>query len=249
MILTSCTKHDVTPTGKDKEINCDIIKTPLVVIIFGQSNADGTAQREELLGTKYENIHLDDSIKVWNTRWENIDYSNNVYNQSFDFGLEVSLSQELKERTKREVKIIKLAVGGSCLFNNQIIPNWNVKGFDLLYDFTYKVNTALYSLNKYEIYKTIYYQGETDTYNKEWANSYEYNLYEMIDFVKSNTPIKEIQIVRIQDEYKNKVGYNTVRSVQEGFDYIDTDDLPLNNIGNPQHISGEGLIELGKRLL
>lgn len=223
-------------------------KPPLVIILFGQSNADGTGLRSEIKDERLYNIDLEDSIKIYNNGWENISFDNNTYNKNFDFGLEVSLAMKLKDSLRREVRIIKFAVGGSCLFNHETRPNWNVNTKGLFHYFTDLVNEALSTLPEYEIYKSIYYQGETDTYELEWANAYEENLTDLISETKRLTPIKDITIVRIQDEYSSKIGYNIVRGVQEKYDYVNTDDLELNNVGNPKHISGSGLIKLGRRL-
>ena len=245
--LFSCEKEEIEDPVNEQQNIEQTNKAPLVVIIFGQSNADGTGLRSEITDSKLYNIDTEDSIKIYNNGWENINFNNNTYNKDYDFGLEVSLSTKLKDSLKREVRIIKLAVGGSCLYNEPTRPNWNIGGNSLFNQFTSLVNEALSTIPRYEIFKTIYYQGETDTYSKEWANAYRENLTNLISETKRLTPIKDITIVRIQDEYRVKEGYDTVRQVQEEYRYINTDDLDLNYVGNPRHISGKGLIDLGYR--
>jgi len=230
-----------------------------VVLILGQSNGGTLGDIDELI-YPYTEKNFCASIKS-NTTSGIADISpSSVSGNGNLHGLEISLAFCLQERFKN-ITIFRHIKGNSSLYQNPTVYDWNVNSTGDIFDsFKLHWNNFVDELNCENINVLAIYwvQGEKDSNNNTWANAYRQNLIDLqnavFKHINQNANWINVRLnKKIKEDPQNKpssaVDSVRIAQMEVGDDWIDTDDLLLdNNDMHGVHYSSSGYIEIGLRL-
>ena len=231
---------------------------PLVFLLAGQSNMDGwshTAGLPPSLQLAQTDVEI-----FWSGRpsWQPLQPSSSGssgYAQYF--GPEVTFGRAMADaHPKREVKLIKHAVGGTDLaeyWNPGDTPDdLQGEGYSTF------VATLLQGLSglegDYELGGMIWMQGESDASVQSWANAYELNLTRLVARVREDVGVPDLPFSAGLIDCEGLCAYReTVRLAQQAV--ADADPLvtvfETEDLGrkpeDPWHYHGPGTRTLGTR--
>lgn len=221
ILLAGCKKNEVIPIENNNANSTN------VVVIIGQSNADGNGTVSQFssflqgaqAGRKI--FWKSDGNSVTNDGvWQDMSMGVNTQNpngtQNDKGGIEAALSYRLKNTYGKSAHIIKAAWGGSSL-GNTVAPTWKHTISGNLYDRMKNnyIAGALTQIPNPQIACVIWNQGETDATSSGFATSYETNLINLINKFRSDYGNVPFIIHRIKDLTAWGAGYwSQVRQAQ-----------------------------------
>jgi hypothetical protein len=237
--------------------SCSLQHPCFVFVIGGQSNALGRGDTVDLI-PPYDTPRSD--VTLWHTSTASwLDMQGGYGRNPDEFGLEVSLGHKLADVLKGDIRIVKLAVGGSSL-NNQWAP-----GTGALYQELKKsVDEALASLpGVVSVSGMFWVQGERDSRDSDDginpAINYEMNLTNLISSYRRDFNNREMPFIvgKVHDSLDTSPGqYPYVELVRAAMEdvalnddlvgIVDTDAFSLND--DAIHFNSEGIIDLGNAL-
>ena len=220
-----------------------------IYIIAGQSNADGRG-RISNIDAAYKRKYF--TPFLWQQKKEKFE---NLYYPSAQtanmFGIEFSLASEI-EFYNKTAAIIKRAVGGTAIYPIQGAAYcWKIGESNSLYPLLQElINTAKGTYKDKVInWKFIWLQGETDAEHEEAATSYESNLEELLNQLKSDTSSDiKIAIGKLKEstyaDYISNINeaYENIARKDQNVVLIDTTSLSLQDA---YHYNEESLYKLG----
>jgi len=228
-----------------------------VFIIAGQSNALGQGDNADLI-PPYDTPRSD--VTLWDTATASWVAMQGGYGRSPDeFGLEVSLGHQLADTLGGDIRIVKLAVGGSSLSNQ-----WAPVGGALYQELKKSVDEALASLpGVVRVSGMFWVQGERDSRDSDDginpAMNYEVNLNNLISSCRRDFNNREMPFIigKIHASLDTSPGFfpyvELVRTAMEKVAFnddlvgiVDTDGFPLKD--DAIHFNSEGTIDLGNGL-
>ena len=240
-------------------------KTAYVILVAGQSNANGTNSAITELTTGMDTKL--NSCKVWNgSAFEYlypIAQNNNqmpASSENGSFAFPVPLVSNLYDSTQQNIYLINYAIGGTKMYNNASPSVWTSAISTSLYnDFRIWAKNGLSAISAIEDnYEVLFYfyQGETDCTNATWADAYEVNLGNFIDSVRNYLlmPTMNTYIMRIHSgSSPTYTELATVRAAQAAVaaakinvTMVSTDDCTLG--ADLQHLTSAGHITLANKL-
>ncbi|MFK8182519.1 MAG: sialate O-acetylesterase [Phormidesmis sp.] len=237
----------------------DTIAEPVsVYLMAGQSNLVGQALTENLDPSYAAPFP---GAQVWN-RFGNefVTLEPGFDGQTETVGPEFSFARRITERSGEDVYIVKYGLGGTNL-----AQDWNPDGSGAQYNtFTQTVDAALANLKadgvQYQIDGLVWMQGESDTYNDQFAPVYQDNLTNFISNVRGQYGADlEVALGLIRDDLPtSRENLDLVREAQQmvaGADsrvqLVNTDALgPAEEvmrveIGDFTHYNATGQVRLG----
>ncbi len=241
-----------------------------VVILAGQSNAEGTSTTAAGLSGDY--LGFDEEFPGVRTAHQvrcnsdsgaaKCDHEWPIHavqsrQASFgEFGPEIGIARSIpniQSHAPDGTFIIKCATGGTDLFNN-----WEpgrVSGFVLYQRMVDFVDDIMAPLGEYEVVMCCWVQGEADAGVENKATSYEANLNNLIANMRSDfsNPDEVFSFLRLHSSYSFGAWADEVRDAQNAVAAADplavlvtADDLALN--GDGIHYGSNPIAEIGLRL-
>ncbi|MEM9163672.1 MAG: sialate O-acetylesterase, partial [Cyanobacteria bacterium P01_F01_bin.4] len=167
-------------------LSIDVTNVASVYLMAGQSNMVGYGSNSELpshLADPYE------GAKIW--QYDSQSFTNlrpgfaGWSGERDRFGPELTFGREIAERSDEDIYLIKYAQGATSLASD-----WDPQAANQRYDeLISRVEAALIYLEDggvdYRVEGMVWMQGESDTYNDDYAAAYEDNLSAFIADVRS----------------------------------------------------------------
>ncbi len=222
-----------------------------IFLVAGQSNGDGRGNPTDLPA----NLQNPQGVPIFhNGQWHGLQPGLTDQNHPGLFGPEITFGRDVAEALAGEnVALVKYAWGGTNL-----AVDWNPDTPGAHYTaFMNAVRQALANVGPDylpEIAGMIWMQGESDTGDVTRAESYEANLTNFIETVRTDLGAPDMPFVigEILD-YPTYTYADVVREAQANVAAADrmvalvrTDDLPII-VGNDNHYNAAGQMELGSR--
>jgi len=229
-----------------------------VFVIGGQSNALGQGDNVDL-DPPYDTPRRD--VMLWDASTSSwLDLQGGYGRNPDEFGPEVSLGHKLADAIEGDIRIVKLAVGGSGLSNQ-----WAPGTGELYQELKKKVDEALASLPGMGVTVSgmFWVQGERDARDSDDginpAIDYEVNLTNLITSYRRDFNNRDMTFIigKIHASLDRSPGQypyaELVRTAMENVAFnddlvgiVDTDTFSLKD--DAVHFNSEGIIELGNAL-
>lgn len=240
-------------------------KEAIVIIVAGQSNANGSASSINNISQKLS--EKSKSCKIWNGSDFVYIFAKDSNNNQFptsskngNFSFNIPLLSNIFDSTQQNVYLINYAAGGTKMYDDGSNQVWCATKTTGLYgSFRTWAKNAISAINLIEDNYTVkfyFYQGETDCQNQTWANAYETNLNLFIDSVRTqlNMPNLDTYIMRIHaNSSPTYIALSTVRTAQSNVcssktncTLISVDDCELG--ADLQHLTSGGHVTLANKL-
>lgn len=229
-----------------------------LVIIAGQSNADGRAAMSDL-PSQYQGTF--NKVKMWNGSGFvslNADsLNNNQYpNKSNQWGAEMSFLVELAAATGDTVYCVKYAIGSTCLAKKTTAIDWSTSSTGEYFDgIVSHINTAKSAIpGSYTLDGVFWYQGECDGVSVTDARAYKINITSFYSTLKTriSEPNLKFFITRIKNvtPHGSALYSETVRFYQLRWALSDVNaySVSVDSLGvqsDYTHLSAQGYIDLG----
>jgi hypothetical protein len=238
--------------------SCSLEHPCFVFVIGGQSNALGQGDNVDLM-PPYDTPRRD--VMLWDASTSSwVDMQGGYGRNPDEFGLEVSLGHKLADVLGGDIRIVKLAVGGSGL-NDQWAPGTG----ELYQALNKRVGEALASLPGMvaTVSGMFWVQGERDSRDIDDgmnpANNYEVNLTNLISSYRRDFNNRDMTFIigKIHASLDTSPGQypyaELVRTAMENVAFddelvgiVDTDTFSLKD--DALHFNSEGIIDLGNAL-
>jgi hypothetical protein len=237
-----------------------------LIIGDGQSNMSGVndiSSNRTLLDFKY---WMSPYTYIWDSLSSNWQYMIVRDNLTGDYGLGsqpnrlinmtpfVSLAHNVDSLATREFRFLMYAYGGSQLYQESGVQDWNVNSVDEYYNnYVSEINSAANNLSSQGIkIDTIYrikYQGEQDADDLDKSNAFYQNESDFIDSLEANFnyPFRHI-LIEIVDTYTYSSTINGALSTIAGERSNAVLYENTNFIYSGVHIDNASQIELGDSL-
>lgn len=220
----------------------DTVKT---IIIRGQSNAVGQGVLAEL-PIEYQGVQTDIKIFTsWNqpAGWQEYEATVNSA-AAGTFGIEASLCRALADFYTDEVRVIKMAYGGTPLGLDDVILDWHPSSGEYWDVMTNTINKAIDSAATENVYLDViaayYIEGEQDGKRLDHANEFYDNL-QVIHEQKEQLTGQTFPFYVLVHKSRGKWG-DTVARYQRLLTHIDSGPYDTYDL---VHYTGAALIQLG----
>lgn len=229
-------------------------------ILAGQSNAVGwttslVSSLSATLKLPIPNAYIYNNI---NDAWEQLLAGTNNQGQSALYhGIEMSYMYDIAQATGKRRNLIKYAVGGTMLHNNNGADSWhpdNTNPSGLYTILKSRIQAAKDASDKtLNIRNFIWYQGETDGGVLSWANEYAANLADLISTLRTDLGLPYLNIIIIK-VHSNLSGFIYVNTVRAGDDTVDAADVRVLCVDSDNyeptvlHLNSASMVSLGSEV-
>jgi len=235
-----------------------------VIIIDGQSNAEGVSYVDDLIEL-YNYTNTD--VKIWaDGEWQSLTPGVNLWGYATNsanppvistdrFGVEVSMAHLLKA-SKNNYYIIKVGRGSTGLAYDETEVDFSENSTNEKHDDLVSTsNAALTALSavdpNYKIVAYVFIQGEQDALSEDKANDYATNLNNKFNAVESEFTGHNINfIIPKIPSWSARTYKNTIRAAQDSVEasrddvvVISTDSL--THLDDNIHYDDQGYYDLG----
>jgi hypothetical protein len=244
-----------------------------IIIIAGQSNAQGRPDDFNYSALPPENIPPQPNIKAWfgppyypfnglgQASWQPLQvpdtatiYLPHASYPEYGYGIEQSLAFKVNESTNRPVAIVKVGVGGSAI--NAFLPPTGGEWPKMELFINESIQNLIDGGIPFKVRAIVWMQGESDS-NSTDAPLYLNKLRQTIAGVRAihpahldTAPWINVKLIPAFNAYTTggtviNAAFETVASDTPYCHFVDPVDFGVNMLPDSTHYSGNGLLKIG----